>query len=454
MVERILNTECNSVKKPDFKVKFVTRLPQNRLSIKKYPFSKVALKKPPKRVNITIVGGGVNGCSVAAYLKANLQNKFSILILDDNDFLLEKFHNYTYKTEQSYMRSNYEFHLAPDGLPTLIDFARMNWSLLNKDEQEQVNLALSGERSIVPIDIFLAHSRFICDVMQLENNSYKAKVKKISRVSNNNIYELYTAHNDLVISDIVIVANGNIENLSIDEFIFRNVSPIYHSDFPLKNIEKKKFAVIGKGMASAHKVLRLLQKGADVDWFTGEKHTYQCSDCPTKYFRTEGLRYFEESDIEKRIFILRSSSGTMMPEFYYAFEKYLNLGCLKIKPYEYGLSSRQINKENKELNRFFDEYDHVYVSSGLSPNNEILISNVDYVDCFPILSNTLETSNNPGLFMVGNLASLSVGPASSTIDGSRMALEKMRFRLARLLSLPAPLPSPQKGFLPIGRIRC
>ena len=439
---------CNNIEQLDFDPELLESPVGRHFAVDGPMAMKTQTSAPPEEVDIAIVGGGIIGCGLAVQLRSsrNLGRRF--ILLDSQPHLVERYFKAMKATGQKVMRSAYEHQIAADNQIQMIDFARLHYSSLTERERFQIRLGMSGQRSVVPLDIFIAHVQHVAKVANLRRIAYRFQVASIQRGRGG--YILRSSQGRVVAAKHIVLASGSHENplgepfQDVKDFLPGRVKTAYQAhEAPIKG----RTAIVGSGLAAGHLILKVIGDGGRPVWILRGEDRYRCADFDTSYFRTEGMARFRREPVGNRAEILvRESRGSLMLEFLPLVQKLEGSGQLEVhrnsqvtsvEPAESGLALHLDTGKTVAV-------DHVIVSSGLMPQTSLLPDDVELLHRrYPLVDDdSLELKGYPSFFVAGPLASLALGPAAKNVDGARLASEKIVPALERLLT---DNPEPKSG---------
>lgn len=391
---------------------------------------------PPEYVELAIVGGGIIGCGVACQILQNipfLRNR--IVILDSQSHLVQNYFNLMSNTGQKVMRSPYEHQIAPDGNLQMLDFARLHLSMLSEIERKQVKLGLSGQRSIVPLDIFIAHTTHVIGVYNLNEFAYQFTVESISKgnQAEDDRWIIKSKNGYSVKAKAVILATGN-QTAPWNQILTmarRQYSDRVQSAYKqIRQIESgETIVVVGSGLTAGHVILKILQAKAHPVWIVRSEERYRCADFDTAYFRSEGIAHFRRLPTEEKVRVLAEENrGSLMLEFVHLFEALEETSQIQVYR---GSTVEHVGETSAgKLDIHLSSgaavaADRIIVATGLVPNHQLLPEETLLLDeKYPLLNeDTLEVKDLKNFHVAGALASLALGPAAKNIDGLRLASE-------------------------------
>lgn len=431
----IIDWRCNAIEKLDHNPELL-KSPLGRCFLGVNNSSRNIMKiSPPDSVELAIIGGGVIGCAIACQILRYIPSlRSKMAILDSQSLLVQNFFDYISATGQRVMRSPYEHQIAPDGNLQMLDFARLHFSQLTDIEKKQTKIALSGQRSVVPVDIFKAHTTHIIGVYELNKLAYRFKVKSIQS-DDEDSWIIRGDNNSNVKAKAVIIATGN-QAVNWDDTLLKyshqfkdSIQSGYDQKRQIKANER--VAVIGSGLTAAHIILQIIEAKGYPIWILRNEEKYRCADFDTAYFRSEGISRFRKLSIQNRAKLLEEENrGSLMLEFVSLFEE------LENKRYVEVFRNSKIEHIFKDitgkininlLRRKKIQVNKIIVATGLTPNTQLLPDETRLIDKKYVNLNedTLEIEGLKNFFVVGSLASLVLGPAAKNIDGARLASEKI-----------------------------
>ncbi len=383
----------------------------------------------PSQIEVAIVGGGLHGTMIGAWLRKYSSLQFAIL--DGMSTLANGFFESAERIGQRVMRSPYTHQLAPDGALQLTDFARLVYKSLSSIERRQLELAFKGERSIVPLDIFRAHLSFTACTLALQANSFQCKVKGLETEGGS--WKI-TTDRGKISANRVILACGRRRRRTPgvwERAISRPGSRVYWVFGHRPAVSPHQvIAVVGSGLSAASVILDHLMKGGRVIWLIRRRDiTYKCADVAHRFFRREGQAEFDALPKSAQLEVLSSERrGSVMPEYHNFFVAAESDGRLTI--------CRGVVADDLAIGPTFTtvrlsdsrqvKADQIILATGLEAQDKLLPKSVERdSDGLPLLDDSLGVLGHPGLHISGVLASLKLGPAAANIEGARFALERL-----------------------------
>lgn len=431
-----IRRECNSVEKLRHDPRLLSSQSGRFVGVPGFgspPSTRVV--NPSSEVDVLIVGGGIHGVAIACQLQRVRSDSCRLLIVEPSSTLLYQFSAATTALDQRVMRSPYEHQLAPDGALQLIDFARLHFDLLSEPERRQVLLGLSGQRSIVPTDVFMAHCIHIARVHSLHENSLRAKVSVLRhhQYRGRSSWLARLESGDEISARAIILATGSTLKSSGRPLCPQSCGTgilTYSAYANNVRIERgKRLLIVGGGMSAGHWILRAGRLGCEIVWSVRSKPRFQCADFPTRYFRTEGIADFTAmSTARRRECLIDAIRGSLMLEFLPVIRSLRRCGQLRVLAGE--PQTHTINEMVRGRiaglpvgDGSIFRPDIVIYATGFTPECRLLhsLAELEY-NYYPVLKDsTLEASGLPNLFVSGSLAAMSLGPAARNVDGARHA---------------------------------
>src|SRR5579883_33543 len=394
----------------------------------------------PDACEIAIIGGGIASIALATRLwHCNLLHQ--TIIIEQASSLAETFFSRISKLRQRVMRSPYEHHVGAEYVRDceMLDFARVNWRHLTDIERGEIRMAQSGQRSVVPVDVFCAYIRHAVEAHQIRHQVRRGHVNSV-QVLGPHHFVLNIDGRHLTARNVIWAVGDRARPLP--EWVKRGQSKkrVSHWEEPGQDDEIEHAVVVGAGMSAAHLLLNLREAGIRVTWIVRKQERYQCTDVNALYFRPEGRSYFLRQSLAQRLECLQEQQrASIMLEFEPIFRSWEEQGglvvyrqteVLDLEPDNDGVHLRLSNGMEVHTN-------HVYTAFGMHPVfSPPLISEGKALyqgRPYPLADDkTLELLNCPGAFVCGSLASLSIGPAARNIDGARIAADRIVSHLVQL----------------------
>jgi hypothetical protein len=397
-------------------------------------------KDPPATIDIAICGGGVIGSAIACQLRREPSLRHNFVILDAGRTLCGDFFDLLRRLDQRVLRSPYEHQIAPDCDLQLLDYARLFREELTQLERQQVELALSGQRSVVPTDLFIAHTKHVIGCHRLTESAYQFCVQQIEAIDEG--WQLSDKRGRSVQARCVILACGSTPCDFPPELAsaFAAAPDRVFSGYEraLEPQAGEHLGIVGSGLTAGQLVLNAALAGARPTWFLRSEDRYQNTDFDTAWFRTEGAAQLQKlPHAQRRGEIEKLMHGSLMLEYLPLLEEMECDGRLKIVRGDdivrVTTSTNHITIQTRS--QFTSDYDRICVVHGWKPRTELIPQECPRVGDFPLVDDeSLELIRCTNLFAAGPLASLAVGPASRVIDGGRLAADRILPVLTQRLS--------------------
>ena len=410
--------------------------------------TQLRLDDPPRKASIVIVGAGMVGVGLACLLSEFHDWPEGVVLIGGHDHLFEPLFSIMERLGQRVMRSSYEHQIAPDRKLQLLDFARLHAGELTERERVQVRLGIAGQRSIVPADLFMAHCRHVAVSSGIPRLAFRFPVEAIERDASGNAgWIIRDRIGRRMAADAVVLATGSSPQRDLVVQSARRTLLPYDTDLSFDRGQR--VAVVGSGLTAGHVLSRCVESGATATWFLRQREQYRCADFDTSYFRTEGLQRFRSLSQSARLQVLeRERRGSLMPEMAELVRQWTNSGAV-----------RQIVADQLQpAATAFADFDIVVVATGTAPNGSLISKSAGWASrLYPLVDDgSLEVLGCAKLYAAGALASYGLGPAARTIDGARLAAQRIIPSLRSAFGLPIPATrfgSAMRGTFSIGTWR-
>lgn len=391
----------------------------------------------PTRARVVIVGGGLAAISLAGHLW-HATGLSDVVILDPGEVPGSRFLGRTRRLRQPVLRSPYEHHVGAQESRDceLLDFARAHWRYLTGRERDQVRMAMSGQRAVVPWDVFAAHLTHVCVNHGIPARTWRSHVEEVAPAAGGG-WHVRHRHGE-VWADAVVFAIGE-RSHSVPAGWDGDPRVVRWDAEWATPAGDQLTAVIGSGLTAAHVISEVCGAGGRVLWVQRGSERFQCSDVNARFFRPEGRSVFLSRGLTGRLAILRRERRpSIMFEFRPLLAGWEARGALSVRRHaapvgidEVGGGLRLRLGDGTQL----PAVDRVVCAFGTEPEPLPLASGYEQCDGFPVLADSsLELIGHPGVHVTGALAALSVGPAARNIDGMRVAAG----RITRALTGAAP----------------
>ncbi|KAB7709203.1 SidA/IucD/PvdA family monooxygenase [Bacillus aerolatus] len=382
-----------------------------------------------------IIGGGIQGCTVASFLlKSRKTTTERLRIIDPGSKPLTNWKRMTSLIEMPFLRSPFVHHI--DVAPfSLQNFAKKSFSRNH----------FYGDYKRPSLELFNAHCDETLEEAGVEKCWLQGRVKKVERDGNH--WAVQTEDGSVLKSKYVVIAIGVTEQPVWPEWAKHvktiNPSRIFHIfDQEVQTVEEfsPPFLIIGGGITAAHLAIKLgRQFPGQVTLLTRHPFRLHDFDSDPGWLGQKYLRSFHQISCfgERRKKIRQARHKGSMPRDVYrtlrALEKKQSLAII-----EGEIDAESIIRDSQHINvclshsKEWIKAGSIVLANGFDPSLpggdwlESLIrqEHLMCADCgYPIVSKTLEWC--PHLFVAGALAELEVGPAARNVSGARMAAERI-----------------------------
>lgn len=402
-----------------------------------------------RNIPITIIGGGIHGCSIALRL---LRDKPSaskhIAIVDRHPKPLLEWRNKTERQGMTFLRSPAVHHISPDPLG-IVDFAKKH----NRTSE------LAPPYSQPSTELFWNYSNDVVTELVDHNIYYKFEVSKLVWNKGAGKYPFRLVSKDKIgfRSSSVVLAIGSDDCAYIPpEFIdWKRRYPekiVHSSQFTVNNIScgeiGKRYVIVGGGLTGGTLAKNLSDRGHHVVLVARKQLKTKQFDFQPIWLGPKSLADFSrESDFQRRYQIIEENrgEGSITPEI---MESLKNNPNVEIYPNAQirNIDSEKDTNSGKDLQFSMSEDEIANVSQiilatgyrfNLSRYGFInkLIKNysIPLICGFPKLDSELQFTPIENLFCTGTIAQLQIGPASSNIAGASLAYDRMRENLWKQL---------------------
>jgi len=379
-------------------------------------------------LDFLIIGGGIHGVHLAHVLihREGLPAD-AIRILDPHETLLASWSRRTSNTGMRYLRSPRIHHLdlAPQAL-----------------EQFALERALGPETWIAPYyrpsyALFQQHSQHIIDAYRLDWLHIQEKALTLHRIRGGWQVETGTGH---LKARNVVLAMGR-QMLNIPHWI---ENP---ADIPLQHILSMSFdrqhipsgatvVVVGAGISAGQITLDLM-KHHSITLISRQplrQHDFDSSPC---WLGPSCMTAFAEADYERRRWMIGEARqpGTLSRDVYKTFQRAIEEGWIRF--YHGAVTRCHVAPNGLIVMQIQDGTqlvaDYMILATGFKPvpplqtwlNDTILRYELPIAKCgYPVLDRSLRWAD--GLYAMGPLAELEIGPSAANIVGARTAAERLR----------------------------
>lgn len=382
-----------------------------------------------------IVGGGIQGITMASYLIRKQKAKVEeLLIIDRHTEPLANWHRCTTTISMPFLRSPGVHHL---------DVNPFGLGAFAKDNEFDDSASFLGRFKRPSLLLFEEHCTCMIQELALKKCWKKGSVESISR--KNTGWQVNMSNSETVQSEQLILAIGNNEQLHLPEWAAilqeGTHAPIYHIfDMSLPKLEKLKppFTVIGGGITAVHLTLKLNKLFPNQVTLL-KRHSFRIHDFdsdPGWLGPKKQMAFHKTHSYQKRRQQIKAAryKGSIPRDLYikllHQVRKNPNLttdGEVHFGRFEKGA----INLYDKS-NRLLQQSGTVLLATGFQttlPGKEWLALAIkeNHLQCancgYPIVSKNLQWAHN--LYVMGALAELEIGPIARNISGARQAADRI-----------------------------
>ncbi|RSD25905.1 FAD/NAD(P)-binding protein [Mesobacillus subterraneus] len=378
-----------------------------------------------------VIGGGIHGCTVSAFL---LKNKKvlpeGLRIIDPHDSPLFTWMKNTERIGMQFLRSPFVHHLDVDPF-SLIKFA-------GKQHKKRTDFYGVYKRPSLPI--FNEHSLELFRDLRLMECWHQGSVNWINRDAGS--WSVSTVSGEVVRSKNIVLALSVNEQLNIPDWADsigddgKQTFHIFDRNVDLSRLQAP-VAVIGGGITAAHLVIKLsaLYPG-QVHLF--KRHPFRVYDFdsdPGWLGPKKQTTYAMIKDYTERREMIKQARnrGSLPKELFYRLKVLEKNQLIKVTDGEI-INARR--SEGPKIVLSTDQQEvkvrSVVFATGFKPSRpggewlETAIQRhaLPCAECgYPIVSESLEWCKN--LYVMGPLAELEIGPIARNISGARQAAERI-----------------------------
>lgn len=382
-----------------------------------------------------VVGGGIQGITIVAFLRK--QRKASIdeiAIIDPHEKPLENWKRCTDRISMPYLRSPVVHHL---------DVHPLSLQMFGKNTAINETAAFYGRFKRPSLAMFNEHCDELITNLELKKGWVQGRVYSAERTENKWKVELQNGQE--LKGENLILAIGISEQPVWPDWSKRlkteanaSVYHIFESDLPKFEGMPRPFTIIGGGITSAHLAAKLSSM------YPGEvtllkRHPFRLHDFdsdPAWLGPKNQLSFSKLSCYQKRREKIKQArhKGSLPRDVYMKLMRSIRNDELLIKD---GQVQHALVK-NKEVH-LYDERDQlihqtgtVLLATGFQPSlpgKQWLMPMIEKhglpcAECgYPVVSKSLKWG--PGLYVIGALAELEMGPIARNISGARQAAERI-----------------------------
>ncbi|WP_080844109.1 FAD/NAD(P)-binding protein [Cytobacillus gottheilii] len=378
-----------------------------------------------------VVGGGIQGCTIAAFLLKN--NKVSadqLLIIDPHETPLYRWTKTTKMIEMKFLRSPSVHHLDVE------PFSLRKYA----DDQNRKKSDFYGVYKRPSLELFNEHSQALFRNLNMESCWHQGFVNEVVREDAS--WTINTvAGNRFKTKNVVLALSVN-GQLNIPEWasnLEAHSHQLFHIYDEAADLTKLKpsIAVVGGGITAAHLVIKLSAM------YPGQvhlikRHPYRVCDFDSDpgWLGPKNQKSYQLiKDYETRREMIKTARnrGSLPQELFRKLKKLEQDQILKVIDGEI-ISAR--NGSNHDLILTTEngpvEVQSVILATGFKPERPgggwleetIEEYSLPCAKCgYPIVSPSLEWC--PHLYVIGPLAELEMGPIARNISGARQAAERI-----------------------------
>lgn len=381
-----------------------------------------------------IIGGGIQGTAVShSLLRRNKISPGRLRVLDPYDMPLARWHATTQNTGMTHLRSPEVHHLHYDP-----------WSIRTFAQTKQGKLLAD----YIPIfsrpslGLFNAYSDWLIDKYDLSALRLTGRANGLSY--DGTCWHIETDNGHLTTKNVILAINTT-ESPHWPEWaktLKGGNAPINHIfdlDFVRADLPVWQHTVIiGGGISAVQTALALAsQHPGTVTLLSRHEMRLSHFDSDPCWVTNICLRDFHKiTDFDKRREVITQARqpGSIPPDVAEALQSTLNTGAVKHRvskvtqaTYQQGGITLHLNDGNTI------ETDQIILATGFEasrPGGEWLSNTIDHLglpiaDCgYPVVDKHLCWVD--GLYVVGRLAELEIGPVAANIIGARLATERLK----------------------------
>ncbi|MEM7384326.1 MAG: FAD/NAD(P)-binding protein [Verrucomicrobiota bacterium] len=437
-----------------------------------------------------IIGGGPHGAHMAIRLLDRGVRTNRITILDPNPLPLARWKHHTENTGMTHLRSPEIHNIGVD--PFSLGRHSATYEFVNAIHHDELEKGTSLNSEFIPpysrpsLRLFMHHSQSTIEKTGLMRRWRQGRAEHLRNTEAG--YQVQTQSGERIETRNVVLALGMGDQTNLPPWATRlktrtRVFHIFDPDFNRDHINQNHDVVIvGAGISAAQLALSLLETNPKRRISIISRHFLRKEDFDSDpgWLGPKLLKGFHhESDYAMRRAMIREArnKGSLASEVMDALQVAMlkdrtislelaeiknasddsigNRIELQVRPFE--LDEPRYRKTGAVEFKFSEniqtlEADSVVLATGFEakrPGGVFIDDAIKRMslptadDGFPIVNRYLEWRK--GLFVMGALAELEVGPASRNISGARMAAEKILGRSEANDSAKAPLPFQNYG---------
>lgn len=378
-----------------------------------------------------VVGGGIHGCTIAAFLlKSKKVSPDNLRIIDPHETPLFRWTKNTEMIGMKFLRSPFVHHMDVEPF-SLFQYA---------GKKHKKNSEFYGVYKRPSLDIFNEHSHALFQNLGLKTCWHQGYVNGIER--ENRSWSVTTASGESLKAEKIVLALSINGQLDIPEWagtIETDRKQLFHIFDKSADISalKPPIAVIGGGITAAHLVIRLsaLFPG---QVYLFKRHPFRVCDFdsdpgwlgPKNQASFSRIKDYSE---RREVIKMARNRGSLPPELFHKLKKLENDGTINVVEGQV-TSTQRGGGEVKVLSTGQHEVNvqSVVFATGFKPSRPggswlekaIEEYGLPCAKCgYPIVSHSLEWCQH--LYVMGPLAELEIGPIARNISGARQAAERI-----------------------------
>lgn len=379
-----------------------------------------------------IIGGGIQGCTAAVYLlkqkKVAIEN---LAIIDPNEKPLSMWLHCTSTIEMPYLRSPSIHHLAP---------AHFDLEKFSKTASGKPYAAFYRPYDRPGLQLFNNHCEQLFEETRLYNSWIQGRVVQLKKGNKN--WQVVLKDGQQLESKNVILAIGLSEHPYWPEWAVTaqengaSISHVFDRDQQVPATIKS-LMIVGGGITAAHASIKWSRHlPGNVTQISRHSLRVHQFDSDPGWLGPKLMRSFQAvSSYDKRRDMIRQARhrGSLPLDLKAKVSKQIKSGALSFLRDEVeGLQIIDSMNEVKLLSGDTVKSEHILLATGFHqspPGIEWLTTTIEErkLRCaacgYPILSNSLQWDE--GLYAIGALSELEIGPVARNISGARRGIEKI-----------------------------
>lgn len=376
----------------------------------------------------TIIGGGIQGTTIALKLREAGLPVEQLTIIDPYNSLCEQFNDFTHRISMPFLRSPIVHHIHPNPFH-LKQFAKV----------QQYTNATYGRYQRPQTDMFMHHVHEQVHHYHLNACHVQGYVKELTQ--HNHGWSITLSDAQELQNDCVVLAQGCNHKPYIPDLYHHkeDVCHIFNENFDATMYDKASH-VVGSGISAAHLTLKLLNRSQDkvVHLWMNKDIAIHHFDADPGWLGPKNMTSFlntKSADEKFEILSKERHKGSMPQELYLRLKKHVQSGRLVIhKETITSIEDHSIMTENQKVT-----YDYILLATGFEPTflKQSMIQSLIKHEQAPLTSCGLPDISSelewlPQLFVAGGLADLELGPFARNIMGGKEASLRIHQAYQRL----------------------